>query len=230
MKIQLITTITIALIIALSGCATPKRGIELYNPSELRPLNVEIETNNQALKIFYSNYTNFLPYEKKFSQTISIGSFSGKINVPKGQKLFISATEYDEVNFYTKGGIEVKPTDDSVTVKFELLDIRPALAKAISTLNEQQKKDLIQVIGLYKEATNAPQFLSSTFQEKAKTKLQIFYRETDTKYTQLGSYLSAINSLINLSRSPVAGGGISYANIEKISQAERMLNTVLHAI
>lgn len=231
MRRKLITAISTTLIIALSGCVTQQRGIDLYKPDELRPLNIEIETNDQTLKVYYSNYTNFnLPYQRKFSQVISTGSFSGKINIPKGQNLFISAAEYDEVNFYTEGAAEVKPTDSSVAVKIEILEIRPELVKIISALDEKQKKELIHVIGLYKEAINAPRFLVSTLQSKAKTHFEIFHRDTDTKYTKLWSYLSRVDNLIDLATLPVAGGGVSYDNINKLSQAERMLNTVLHSI
>lgn len=231
MKRKIITAICTAIALALSGCAAPKKGIELYEANELRPLHVEIKTNDQNLKVSYSNFINFgVPHQKRFSQVISIGDFAGKLNVPKGQKILISALDYDEAKFYTKGSAEVEPTENSITVKIEVLEVYPELAKTISTLNEKQKTDLISVVGLYSEAVKSPRYLVSSLHAKAKTHLDIFHRETDTKYTELWSYFSRINSLIELTMLPNAGGGASYADVQRISQAERMLNTVLRAI
>lgn len=216
---------------ALSGCSTPKRGIDLYSPNEFRPLHVEIKTNDQSLKISYSNFLNSdVSFEKSFSQIITTGNFTGKVNVPRGQKLFISANDYDEVNFYTRGSAEVKATQNSITANIEILEVRPALTKIISTLSEQQKRDLINIVGLYDETIRSPRILVSQLHSKAQTHLGIFYRGTDTKYTELWSYFSRIDSLIDTTTLPNAGGGTSYADVQKISQAGRMLSTVLSAI
>lgn len=218
----------------LSGCfslqnGSLQTGIDLYKPEELRKLHVEIKTNNQDLEFSYSNHSNSgLHYSKKFNQLISIGDFSGEISVPKGQKLFISAGNYDQARLHVSGFASVEPTQNSIKLNFVAEDALTKLRDVINSLTEDQKSDLRVIVGLYQEAINSPRYLIDSLRSKAEAQLSVFYRETGTRDTFLQSYLSSMDFNIQLATMFNAGGGFSFDDMEKekIRESKRMLTTV----
>lgn len=216
--------LVIALALTLLGCAAPKKGLDLYSSDEIRSIKVDIITNNQDLEISYSNYIDdSIPRQKKFSKVISKGNFEGELEVPKGQTLFIYAKNPDKVGFYTTGEIKVNPTDKFVSGKIEINKVLPELIKIIKPLNEQQKRELLKIIGLFEETLNSPRYLVKSMQSRANSDLEIFYRDTGTKYTQLYSYFKSMDLIIDFAMLPNASGRASY---EDVSKAKRMLSTL----
>lgn len=187
-------------IVLLSGCAAhekkteikPNTGISLYSEEEMRSVKVTIKTNDQNLNIVYSNFINSeIPNNKKFSEHISKGDFSGELKIPINQEILITA-DYNDVDYYIKGYNIIKPADNNISINIESLEIYPALLKLLSNLSKEQKANLLMVLGLYEEALNSPKFIASSKKAKADAELRIFYLDNDLQHSLLGSYLSKI--------------------------------------
>lgn len=213
----------------LSGCVSLEgsEGISSYPPEETRSLEVTIQTNDENLKVEYSNYTDSdVPFMDKFNEHISTGDFSGEIIVPREQRLSISAYGYDKVNYYTEGYTTVTPEDDEIKAEINIFAVAPKLREITSSLDSQQKTHLLRVLGLYDEAIASPRHLIETRHARAKSELDIFYRESETRYTELSQYMSKIDSIIYTATLPAVGGP---PHFEK-HQALMMVNKVRHAI
>lgn len=214
-----------------TGLYTPEElkplqtGIDLYTTEDLRPLHIEIKTSNQDLKFTYNNYGNAgLPENKRFSQSISTGDFSGEISVPKGQNIYISADNYDQVKFYITGSSFVAPTQNNVKLNFEVKSVNTKLRDIINSLTDEQKSDLRRIVGTYNEAISSPLILINTLHHKAETQLSIFFRETNTRGTFLQKYLSAMNQKLEFAMIPTKfGRGVDR---DYLRESELMLSQV----
>lgn len=170
-----------------------------YAAEDLRPLELELTSNDGSLEFHYNNYNNrSLDHIKRVSGIIGTGSFTGEIMVPKGQAISIYGENPDISKYEVTGFRTVDPEVDSAKIHFEMIDARKQIRDEIEKLTDAQKVQVLKIAGLYDEVLNSPKYLAASARSRAYTELTVFLKETKTEWTPLGKYMKALDSHLDI--------------------------------
>ena len=207
-------------IVALKSCSNCVA--ELKDVPGTRLLDLIVTSNDPDLEIKYWLEN---PGQRSIPIALAKGSFDGVIQLQENQKIFVSAME--DAEYSIKGGKNILPNETSAKVYLKKVNTLELLTKDFNTLTKDQKRQFIEVVGLYDIALNSPKMLFASKVAEADKEMNNFYldvpksfKDTDLhkKLDFLKSQMNFINKQINTLGRVATGIDYERKNIDLIKK------------
>jgi hypothetical protein len=175
-------------VFALKSC--PSCVADLKASPGTRLLDLKVNSNDPNLEIKYSFKGDQTKNLKSHNVVLGTGSFDGIVQIPENTEIVIGAN-YDYNKYTLKGYRKVTPQEQKVVVNLNTVLTLDLLTQEFNKLSKDQKKKLIEVVGLYDIALNSPRMLFSSKLSEAEKEANSFYIDMpkNFKETELSNKL-----------------------------------------